>query len=337
MSLVTDWIDTGSYALNAIISGSVYGGIPVGRITGLVGPQSCGKTLIISKTFAAAQKKGMIPVMWDTEFAFDRNVAAALGCDPDRIKTYPVESIEDCKNQISVFLDRVIEEKLEGKFIIGLDSLGNMASKKELNDAAEGKTSGDMGLRAKVIKSMMRTLTYKCARAKCPMIFSNHVYDNPGQMFPTLVKDQTGGKGPLYLSSVLVQFGVRAEKKEDDADTKTFVPIANKVSGVTLRALTTKNRFVPPFLEVELYVNFRTGIDKYSGLVDMLKAFNLIKEIKSGIWALGEQKLGRVSEWKDDPKIWDTILLPKLDEVLKKELTYSNTKFEALKDEVETL
>ena len=91
LSVVTDWIDTGSMALNAICSGSLYDGIPVGRVTGLVGPSGCGKTLIMMKIMANAQKKGIIPVIWDSEAAADRSIAESMGCDSSKIKT--------CKNQ----------------------------------------------------------------------------------------------------------------------------------------------------------------------------------------------------------------------------------------------
>ena len=90
LSTVKDWIDTGSMALNAVISGSIYGGIPMGRITVLVGPQACGQTLIANKVMANAQKKGMHVVYFDTENALDPDTAIALGCDAKKIKHCPI-------------------------------------------------------------------------------------------------------------------------------------------------------------------------------------------------------------------------------------------------------
>jgi len=328
LSTVDEWIDTGSYALNAIVSGSLYKGIPKGRITGLVGPTGCGKSLIINKIIGNAQRKDpdMWGLIWDSEMAQDPKFAAAVGADPDRIKHNPVETVEECRNQISAFLDNIILDKsLHGKFIIAIDSLGNLASSKEVADAAKDKDAGDMGLRAKTIKSMMRVLTYKCAKAGVTLIFSNHVYDDPSKLYPSMIKNQSGGKGPLYLASLLVQLAVTQEKAEsDEKEKEDVISIANKIKGVTLKAMTVKNRFIPPFLETNLYLNFKTGLYEYTGLLEMAEAYGLI--VRSGpsySFANGE-KLGYYKDWKNDKNIWDKQILPNLEKTLNKHLTYSN-------------
>lgn len=332
LSIVDDWIDTGSLALNAICSGSLYAGIPMGRITGLVGPSGCGKTLIMMKIMANAQKRGMTPVIWDSEAATDRNVALNLGCDPTKIKYLPVESIEECRNQMTTFLDKIIEDpNMKGKFIIGLDSLGNLASTKELADARDGKSAVDMGMRAKAIKSMMRSLTYKCAKANVPMIFSNHIYTDPASMYPSLVKNQSGGSGPLYLASLLVQMGVRQEKAEKN--NTDLLPNANKVNGVTLSAMTVKNRFVPPFLKTELYLNFLKGLSKYTGLKELATDFGVIQQT-GPTYIMGEEKLGFASKWENDSEFWDKKCIPQLEKILESKLRYNKIEqFEPQTDE----
>ena len=146
LSIVNDWIDTGSYALNAIFSGSLYKGIPVGRVTGFSGPSGAGKTLIVNKIIANAQKKGYFAAVWDTEAAVDKQSAEGVGIDPKRLKYYPVETVEDCRNQIATFLDKIIAANdPEMKVIIAIDSLGNLASAKELRDVTEGKDAADTG------------------------------------------------------------------------------------------------------------------------------------------------------------------------------------------------
>lgn len=326
LSIVKDWIDTGSHALNAICSGSLYKGIPMGRITGLAGPSGCGKTLLLLKIMANAQKKGLIPVIWDSEAAADKQTATNLGCNADEIKYMPVETVEDCRNQMVTFLDKVIENpSLHGKFIIGLDSLGNLASVKEIEDAAAGKNASDMGLRAKVIKSMMRTLTFKCAKANVPMVFNNHIYADPGSMYPSLIKNQAGGSGPVYLASLLIQMGVRQEK-DDGKNEESLIPIANKVSGVTLSAMTIKNRFIPPFLKTELYVNFLTGISKYNGLKDLAVAFGVIEQ-NGPTYSFQGEKIGYASRWENDKEFWDKCM-PILEQTLNDKLKYNNTDIE---------
>lgn len=323
LSTVNDWIDTGCMALNAIISGSLYGGIPVGRITGFAGPQACGKTLMVNKIMANAQKKGMHVVYFDTENALDKDTAENLGCDPSKIKHCPIEIIEECRNQMVKFLKTVVEKGLQGKVIIAIDSLGNLISAREAKIIEDGKDSADMGARAVSLKSMLRAITHAAAKANCPIVFTNHTYDNPGALYPTLVKSQSGGSGPLYMSSVLVQMATKQERvsRSDNKNaTEDVTPLSKDVNGLTMRALTTKNRFIPPFLECEMYLNFRSGISKYSGLLEMAEGYSVIHK-QGHRYALGEEVLGFYKDWKDNDEVWSKIL-PKLEEKLQTELKF---------------
>jgi len=323
LSIVSDWIDTGSYALNAIFSGSVYRGVPVGRVTGFSGPSGAGKTLIINKIIANAQKKGYFAAIWDTEAAVDRQSAEGVGIDPSRVKYYPVETVEDCRNQIATFLDKIIAANDPNlKVIVAIDSLGNLASAKELRDVTEGKDAADMGTKAKAMKSMMRALTFKAAKARVPILFTNHIYDNPTSLYPELVKKQSGGSGPVYLASLLVQLATRNEKI-DKNEGQEAIGVAHNVSGVTLSAMTVKNRFVPPFLKAELYNNFRTGLTRYAGLADMAIAMGVVQGDKS--YTIGDQKLGYRKNWENDTELWDKTLLPALEKVLKEKVCYGTT------------
>lgn len=322
LSNVSEYIDTGCMVLNAIISGSLHKGVPKGRITGFSGPSAAGKTFIINKILANAQSKGLYPVIFDTEIAVDVSSTKGVGLDPSRVKHCPVQTVEECRNQISAFLDRVIETKNEGKFIISIDSLGNLASQKEVDDAAKGKSAADMGLRAKGLKSMMRLLTYKAATAGVTILFSNHTYDDPTALFPTLVKNQSGGKGPVYLASVLVQLAKRDEKHDKSDKEDEALPESKKYSGTTLRALTVKNRFVPPFLECEMYLNFRKGLDMYSGLKEMAVNHGVINQTGSTFQFPDGEKLGYYKNWKSNKDIWAKIL-PEIEKKLKETYSYS--------------
>lgn len=323
LSTVKEWIDTGCMALNAIISGSLYGGIPMGRIIGFAGPQACGKTLMVNKIMASAQKKGMHVVYFDTENALDRETAETLGCDATKIKHCPIEIIEECRNQIVKFLKTVVENGLQGKVIIAIDSLGNLISSRESKVIEDGKDSADMGARAVSLKSMLRAITHAAAKANCPVVFTNHTYDNPGALYPTLIKSQSGGSGPLYMSSVLVQMATkqeRAGKSDNKNAVDDITPLSKDVNGLTMRALTTKNRFVPPFLEAEMYLNFKTGISKYSGLLEMAEGYGVITK-QGHRYCIGEDVLGFYKDWKNDDLIWSKIL-PLLEEKLKTELKF---------------
>ena len=325
LSTVSEWIDTGSYALNAIISGSLYGGIPMGRLTAFVGPESCGKTLMANKIMANAQKKGMYVAYFDTEGALDEATAKRLGCNTAKIKHVPSEITEHCRNEIVQFLDTIVQNKLQGKVLIVIDSLGNLITAQEKKKIEEGSETLDMGNRSKQLKSLMRAVTHAAAKANCPVVFTNHIYEDPSQLHPTAIKKQAGGSGPLYMSSVIVQMAKKTERAEDsknkDSNTETTL-ISKGINGATLRALTTKNRFVTPFLEIEMYLNFRTGLNKFSGLLEMAEGYDVI-ERRGHQFALNGESLGFYKDWKENEEVWNKIL-PLLEKKLQTELCFKN-------------
>jgi RecA/RadA recombinase len=335
LSNVDVWYDTGCYALNAILGGSCRkGGIPKGRIVGFSGESMTGKTFIINKILANAQKQGVIPVIFDTEFAIDESSTKGVGLDASKTKYVPVYTVDQCRNQIAAFLDSVVEAGQQGKFIISIDSLGNLAAQKEIDDIAKDKSAADMGTRAKSLKSMLRTLTYKAGKAGVTIMFTNHTYSDPGAMFPTLVKTQSGGSGPVYMASILVQLAKRNEK-EGEGDSGSLVTDklaeANKYSGVTLRALTVKNRFVPPFLEAEMYLSFKSGLNKYSGLLQMAASRGIVEQTGStylvgvdcGKYKKGD-KLGYAKNFVKDASFFEDFIIPELDKKLEADYKYNS-------------
>lgn len=322
LSKVDDYFDTGCMVLNSILSGSLYGGVPKGRITGFSGPSMCGKTYIINKILGNAQKKGLIPVIFDTEAAVDDDSARNVGLDPDGVKYVPVNTVEECRNQLVSLLDGIDKQGLNGKFIISIDSLGNLAAEKEIADAEKGKSAADMGLRAKSLKSMMRILTMRAARTGTTILFANHTYEDPAALYPSLVKNQAGGKGPIYLASVLVQLANKGEKQDSGNEDDEMLPEAKKYSGATLRALTVKNRFIPPFLECEMYLNFKTGLNKYSGLKELAVNHDVIQQ-NGATYAMGDRKLGYYKNWSKDEKLWEEIL-PEVEKVLQEKYCYGS-------------
>lgn len=336
LSVVDDWVDTGSLALNAIISGSCYKGIPVGRVTGLAGPSGCGKTLMSTKIIANFQKRGPdhYAIVFDSEIALDAKTATQLGADPTRIKHYPVNTVKEARNQILKALNAIIESGLQGKFIIIIDSLGNLAGDKEVTDATEDKFAADMGLRAKDIKGLLRVITYKAAKAKTAVLFTNHTYSNPAAMYPSAVHNQSGGTGPIYMASLLIQLGFKREKNEKDHDAEKIIAIAKQVGGITMHALTVKNRFIPQMLETDIYLNFKSGLDKYSGLFDIAKALNVITGTMT--YECNGVNLGYRKAFETNSKIWEEHILPVLEKVLNKELAF-HSMAEALTAEVNDL
>lgn len=217
-------------------------------------------------------------------------------------------------------LQSIVEKNLHGKFIIVIDSLGNLAGDKEVSDAQDDKFASDMGTRAKDIKGMLRVLTYKAAKAKTTIIFTNHIYNDPMAMYPSAIKTQSGGEGPIYMASLLIQLGFKREKNEKDFEKEEMIAIAKNVGGITMHALTPKNRFIPPMLETDLYLNFKTGLDKYSGLFEMAKAMGIITGDIT--YECEGMKLGRRKEFERDPEVWEKKLLPIFEKKIQKEFAF---------------
>jgi RecA/RadA recombinase len=278
-----------------------------------------------NKIMANAQKKGMYVAYFDTEGALDEATAKRLGCNTAKIKHVPSEITEHCRNEIVQFLDTIVQNKLQGKVLIVIDSLGNLITAQEKKKIEEGSETLDMGNRSKQLKSLMRAVTHAAAKANCPVVFTNHIYEDPSQLHPTAIKKQAGGSGPLYMSSVIVQMAKKTERAEDsknkDSNTQTTL-ISKGINGATLRALTTKNRFVTPFLEIEMYLNFRTGLNKFSGLLEMAEGYGVI-ERRGHQFALNGESLGFYKDWKENEEVWNKIL-PLLEKKLQTELCFKN-------------
>lgn len=337
LSNVDGWIDTGSMVLNGLVSGSLFGGIPRNRLTMLAGPSMTGKSFIIQKILAAAQKDGLIPVIFDSENAIDKDGAEALGLDVSKVKYVPTFSIEECRNSIYNFLTKAKEKDQVGKFIIAIDSLGNMESELQINRMEKSSTSADMGSRAKAIKSLLRTCTQLAAITKTTIIVSNHIYDDPSAMFPSLVKEMPGGRSAVYLPSVTVQLARKPMKEDKDLGDKLAVG-QKSYSGVVLRALTAKNRFVKQYLEGEMYLSFENGLNKYYGLLELAVGFGVIIQTGSTYTLPDGTKLGYYSKWKNDKELWDKTIIPGIEEKIKSEWKYSNNQGneqEEIPDEVE--
>ena len=323
LSNVDGWLDTGSMVLNGIVSGSLFGGIPKNRMTLLAGPSMTGKSFILQKILANAQKEGLTPVIFDSENAIDKDGAEALGLDVSKVKYVPVFSIEECRNTIFDFLTKVKEQGQEGKFIIAIDSLGNMESQLQINRQIKGNVSADMGSRAKAMKSLLRTLTQLSGLTKTTILATNHIYEDPSAMFPSLVKAMPGGTATVYLPSVTIQLARKPVKEDKNTDGK-LAALQKSYSGVILRALTVKNRFVKQYLQGEMYLSFERGLNKYYGLLDLAVGLGAVIQSGATYRLPDDTKLGYYSKWKDDTELWDNTIVPVIEEKIKSEWKYGN-------------
>ena len=202
-SLVTDgveagdvdsFIDTGSYIFNALLSGSIYGGLPSNKITALAGESATGKTFFLMgvvKNFLDANPDAGV-IYFESESALTKDLIVNRGIDPDRMLLMPVTTVQEFRTQAIKVLDTYLaqDESERKPLFMCLDSLGMLSTTKEVEDTAEGKETRDM-TRAQVLKAAFRVLTLKLGRAKVPMVVTNHTYDVVGSMFPQ--KEMGGG------------------------------------------------------------------------------------------------------------------------------------------------
>ena len=336
LSRVGGWIDTGSYVLNAIISGSIHGGIPKGRVTMLAGESMTGKSLFVQKILAKAQEEGLVPVIFDTENAIDPEGAERLGLDVSKVKYVPCISIEQTRNALFKFLTSVKEKGLEGKFIVAIDSLGNLQSELELARMGKDSTSADMGTKARAMKSLMQTCTNLGAVTQTTILCTNHVYDDPAALFPSIEKHMPGGKSCVYLPSVTVQLARKPVKSDGGKtmDGETAVGQKN-YAGIIIRALTRKNRFVKQYLEGEMYLSFSSGLDRYFGMLDLAVGVEAVIQTGATYQLPDGKKLGYYKNWRKDKELWENTILPVVEERIAKVWTYSNEDDDDVPEEVE--
>ena len=337
LSRVGGWIDTGSYVLNAIVSGSIHGGIPKGRVTMMGGESMTGKTLFVLKILANAQKEGLIPVIFDTENAVDPEGAERIGLDISKVKYVPCVTIEQTRNALFKFLTAVKEKGLEGKFIIAIDSLGNLQSELEHSRMGKDSTSSDMGTKARAMKSLMQTCTNLGATTQTTILCTNHVYDDPSAMFPSIEKNMPGGKSIVYLPSVTIQLARKPMKSDGGKtmDAETAVGQKN-YAGILIRALTRKNRFIKQYLQGEMFLSFHTGLDRYYGLLDLAVGVGAVVQTGSTYQLPDGKKIGYYKNFRKDKDLWENTILPVLEEKIKKEWAYSSGDEESeVPDEVE--
>ena len=212
---VDSFVDTGSYIFNALLSGSLYGGLPTNKITALAGESATGKTyfaLGLCKQFLEDNPDSAV-IYFESESAITKDMIESRGIDSSRVVIVPVVTVQEFRNQSLKILDKYLEtdEADRPKMMFVLDSLGMLSTTKEIEDTAEGKETRDM-TRAQVTKGAFRVLTLKLGRAKVPMVVTNHTYDVIGSMFPQ--KEMGGGSGLKYAASSIIFLSKKKERKE---------------------------------------------------------------------------------------------------------------------------
>jgi len=263
--ITTGFLDTGSYALNALLSGSIYGGLPNNRTSMFAGDPSTGKTyLTLSVVKHWMDEIPEARILWfDTEFALDREMLERRGIDASRFYIQQPDTLQEFRTKALKILEDYDGMSERPPLMMVLDSLGNLPTAKEVEDSLSGSETRDM-TKAQIIKSIFRLLTLKLGKLGVPMVICNHTYDSMSAYTP---KEISGGSGSKYASSTVVTL---SRSKEKDGDV---------VVGNIIRATTYKSRYSKEHQQVELELNFDTGLDKYYGLLDMAESAGIFKKV----------------------------------------------------------
>ena len=267
---VASFIDTGSYIFNALLSGSVNGGLASNKITALAGESATGKTFFlmgIVKSFLDNDPNAGV-IYFESESAITKQMVIDRGIDPKRMVMMPVTTVQEFRTQALKVLDKYLErdEADRQPMFLCLDSLGMLSTTKEVEDTAEGKETRDM-TRAQVLKAAFRVLTLKLGRAKVPMVVTNHTYDVVGSMFPT--KEMGGGTGLKYAASSIVYLSKRKEKD------------GTEIVGNIIHCKNHKSRLTIENKIVDVRLTYDKGLDRHYGLLELAEKYGVFKKVST--------------------------------------------------------
>ena len=305
------YVDTGSYIFNALVSGSIFGGVSGNKITAIAGESSTGKTffsLAVVKNFLDSNPDGYC-LYFDTEAAITKSLLESRGVDTKRLVVVRVVTIEDFRNKalkaVDIYLKSPVDDRKPCMFV--LDSLGMLSTDKEITDALNEKQVRDM-TKSQLVKGAFRMLTLKLGQAKIPMIVTNHTYDVIGSYVPT--KEMGGGSGLKYASSTIVYL---SKKKEKDG---------TEVIGNIIKAKTAKSRLSKENQDVEIRLFYdERGLDRYYGLLELGEIGGLWKNV-AGRYEINGKKLYAKEILKDPEKYFTAEVMQALDETSQKEFSY---------------
>ena len=295
-----DWISTGNYALNYLLSGDFRRGIPLGKVSVFAGESGAGKSYIVSGNIVkSAQEQGIFVVLIDSENALDEKWLHALGVETteDKILKLNMAMIDDVAKTISTFMDdyRAMDEADRPKVLFVVDSLGMLMSPTEVNQFEAGDMKGDMGRKAKALKALVTNCVNMFGSYNVGMVVTNHTYASQDMFDPD--DKISGGSGFIYASSMVV--AMKKLKLKEDADgNKT-----STVNGIRAACKVMKTRYAKPFEGVQVKIPYETGMDPYSGMFDLLEAKGLLE--KQGnrykyIDSNGEETLEYRKNWTGD-------------------------------------
>ena len=283
----TDWISTGNYALNYLISGDFHKGVPLGKVTVFAGESGAGKSYFVSGNIAkSAQEQGIFVVMIDSENALGEQWLLALGVDTseDKLLKLSMSMIDDVAKTISTFMSdyKALPDGERPKVLFIIDSLGMLLTPTDVDQFSKGDMKGDLGRKPKALTALVRNCVNMFGSYNVGMVCTNHTYASQDMFDPD--DKISGGQGFIYASSIVIAMK-KMKLKEDEAGNKI-----SDVLGIRAGCKVMKTRYAKPFEGVQVKIPYETGMNPYSGLVDMAEKKGLL--VKSGNRLMFESKSG---------------------------------------------
>ena len=308
---VDSFIDTGSYSFNALLSGSIYGGLPNNRITAIAGEAATGKTFFalgVVKSFLDKDPNAGV-IYFESENAISKDMIESRGVDSSRIVVMPVATVQEFRAQSIKVIEKYIAQPEASRkpMLFVLDSLGMLSTTKEMEDTAAGKETRDM-TRSQIVKSTFRVLTSKLGQAGVPMIMTNHTYDVIGSMFPQ--KEMGGGSGLKYAASSIIYLGKRKEKD------------GTEVVGNIIHCKNFKSRITKENAQIDVRLSYKQGLDRHYGLLELGEECGVFKKVSTRYEMPDGTKVFGKSINTEPEKYFTDEVLGKIDEYTKKKFTY---------------
>ena len=310
---ITSYVDTGSYIFNALVSGSIFGGLPSNKVTALAGESSTGKTffaLSVVRNFLDANPTGGC-IYFESESAISKEMIETRGIDSKRMIIMPVGTIEEFRTQACRILDKYLKEPKDERvpMLFVLDSLGMLSTTKEMEDVANDKQVRDM-TKSQLIKGAFRVLTLKLGQAQVPMIVTNHTYDVIGSYVPA--KEMGGGTGLKYAASTIIYLG---KKKEKDG---------TELVGNIIKCEAKKSRLTKEGSKIETRLFFdERGLDRYYGLLELGEQYGVFERVGNRIKIDGTSVYPK-SILADPEKYFTPEVMEKIEEAARQEFSYGN-------------
>ena len=308
---VESFVDTGSYVFNALVSGSLFGGIPSNKITAIAGESGTGKTffcLSVVRNFLNSNPDAGV-IYFETESALNKQMIESRKIDSKRMVIFPIDTIEEFRTQAIRIIDKYIEQPKEERkpLMFVLDSLGMLATNKEVQDATDDKNVRDM-TKAQLTKSVFRILTLKLGKANIPMLVTNHTYDVIGSYVPQ--KEMGGGSGLKYSSSTIIYLSKKKEKDGTD------------LVGNIIKCEAKKSRLTREGSKVETRLFFdERGLEKYYGMLELGERAGIWKNV-AGRYEVNGKKIYGKEILKTPEQYFTDEVMTKLEEQAAVEFLY---------------